>query len=908
MAFVKNLAFEASAGSGKTFMLVVRYLSLLFRGADASKILTLTFTNKAAAEMNERIIETLQNLESRGELDEIVKTTEFSREYLLAKKEEVLNSFLSSNIKIMTIDSFFTQLLRKFSLYASLMPDFTTHASQHEVKLLLRFLKEVSVAGEKDTLVSLALESKKRVSDIFTLLDAFYEKEEELAGISFTPQRLAPFEAEIMERFTLLQKKVLACKAASSTVKKAVDANSLEELRKKSWLERDTLNYRTFAKCYDEEMDIFLREIQALLYHYYRAKEQNFFYALKKLLSLYKKAKKALYQEENELGFSDVTQLLFAILNRIDDSQFLYFRIDANIEHMLLDEFQDTSIMQYKILKPMIDEITAGSGLFEDGSFFFVGDVKQSIYRFRGGVSALFWQVAKEQKTHVEKLLTNYRSKEEVVTFVNDVFEKKIQGYTPQLVLDGAKGGFVAVMESDALVESVSLKVKELLDLGANENDIAILCTTNGDGELVKNALLEADVNVVTETTTKLINQKSVQAIIEYMKYLYFQEDIYRHNFFALIERDVAPIALVDTKSIELQALVKRVIDTYGLFSDDFHTIRFLHTLGNYRDIDAFVFEYERLDASAAASDVSGVRVLTIHKSKGLEYKHVIVMDRVGQGSKQKNSIIYEYDGIVLQNLFLRTKGRDVLDRAYQKALQKEETLEREDTLNALYVAFTRAKENLFVIQKSKSSAFSLLDLCVGERGSLAIEAYVKPPKKEQKHLVFEELYYGTQSELLALESKEEADLAAINFGIAMHYMLEMMETFSLEALEHAAVMLYNKYGFTLREEELEDIIERVRMLVLNEEFLALTEGECYKEKALRYKKNLRYLDLLVHKKEEDAYVVIDYKSARNSEEAHHKQVASYVHAVKTITKSQNVRGYICYLLNKKEGVQLVQV
>ena len=122
--FINNLAYEASAGSGKTFMLVVRYLSLLFQGADPSKILALTFTNKAAAEMSERIVETLEELESR---------------------DQILKEFLNANTKIMTIDSFFTKVLRKFSLYTSLMPDFTTASSQHELKLLSRFLSEVSV-------------------------------------------------------------------------------------------------------------------------------------------------------------------------------------------------------------------------------------------------------------------------------------------------------------------------------------------------------------------------------------------------------------------------------------------------------------------------------------------------------------------------------------------------------------------------------------------------------------------------------------------------------------------------------------------------------------------------------------------------------------------------------------------
>ena len=137
--FKNNLAYEASAGSGKTFMLVVRYLSLLFQGASASKILALTFTNKAASEMQERVYQTLVDLEERGELDEIIKVTELSKTHILENRQRILDEFLNSSTKIMTIDKFFTQILRKFSLYASLMPDFSTFASQHELKLLSRF-------------------------------------------------------------------------------------------------------------------------------------------------------------------------------------------------------------------------------------------------------------------------------------------------------------------------------------------------------------------------------------------------------------------------------------------------------------------------------------------------------------------------------------------------------------------------------------------------------------------------------------------------------------------------------------------------------------------------------------------------------------------------------------------------
>ena len=905
MAFENNLAYEASAGSGKTFMLVVRYLSLLFRGADASKILALTFTNKAASEMSERIVETLEHLEVRDELNEICKVTELSREEILQKRAKVLATFLGAHTKIMTIDSFFTQVLRKFSLYVSLMPDFSTHASQHEIKLLSRFLKEVSVAGKKETLVSLALESKKRVSDIFSLLDAFYEKEEELEHLRFLKQPLSGYESAAMEALRQLQEIINNCKGASASLKNAVDVATFEELRAKTWVSKESLEYWVFKKCYTPQMDVALGTIQEAVREYNRAKEQNFFAALQELTAIYKKAKKALYIQESELGFSDVTKLVYTILNRLNESEFLYFRLDSTIEHMLLDEFQDTSILQYQILKPLIEEITSGSGIFDDGSFFFVGDVKQSIYRFRGGVSALFGEVAREHNTKVEKLLTNYRSQKEVIEFVNTVFLNKIKGYTPQLVRSGADGGYVEVVEHDETLEATLTQIERLIELGANLDDIAVLCATNGDGEMIKNLLRQKQIDVVTETTTKLINQRSVKAILEYLKYLYFQEDIYKENFFALIGETSGTISNIDINKVKLFDIVKGCIEKYGLFSDDFHTIRFLNALEHYSDIDALIFEYERLDVSAAASDLSGVRVLTVHKSKGLEYKHVIVMDRLKKPPASRESIIYEYEGIKLQNIYLRTAGRDAIDSAYANAMQKEKALVHEDSLNALYVAFTRAKEHLFIIKKSEKSMFDILELQAGSFGKLHLHKEAKKQQKIAQKLAYEELYYGTQSEILAAANEQEEDLSAINFGIAMHYTLEMLGSFTSEALADAKEMLVNRYGFILTQAEIEDIMQRIKRLLQNREFLALIENASYKkEQPLRYKKSLRYIDLLIQK-EDGSYIVVDYKSAMNFQKKNMMQVGAYVQAVKKITGAE-VKGYLCYLL--EESIKIVSV
>jgi exodeoxyribonuclease V beta subunit len=790
------------------------------------------------------------------------------------------------------------------------MPDFTTFSTQHEIKLLSRFLNEVSVAGKKETLVSLAISSKKRITDIFTLLDEFYVKFSELKQINFIKQNHEVFEQVALNNIKDLEKLVKECKKASKSVIKAVEAESFDDILTKAWLGRDTLQYRTFSVCFQAEMDVFLSNINEAVKNYHRVREQNFFCSMKELVDIYVKSKKALYIDDSELSFSDVTSLVYEILNLIDDNEFLYFRLNSDIEHILLDEFQDTSILQYEILKPLINEITSDSGIFKEGSFFFVGDVKQSIYRFRGGVSALFENVKNENNTRVQKLLTNYRSQKELVNFVNLVFKDKIKNYTNQLVLDGTGDGYVEVVQNDDILEEVTTKVKLLISLGANINEIAILVATNGDGEEIKHYLQLQNIQVVTETTTKLINQKSVKALLEYLKYQYFHEDIYKHNFFALAGLALQDIQKVDINNVKLLDIVKKAIDEYGLFGgeylkEDSNLIRFLDAIRKYKDIESLLFEYERLDVSAAASELNGIRVLTVHKSKGLEYEHVLVMDRIKKPPPARNTIIYEYDGIKLQNIYLRTKNRDKLDNEYENALEKEKLLVYEDNLNALYVAFTRARGNLFIIKKNEKSMFDILDLIELSKGELHLNTQEhKEDKKVYEELKYQNFCYGVKKDIFDLESNTKEDIKSINFGLSLHYMLEMLQDLNLNSLTQAKNIMLNKYGALLDDNEIQDIENRVKSLLQNEEFKKLSDGECFKEQAIVYENNLRYIDLLI-KKENNRWVIIDYKSSDSYKHKHIEQLKFYIKAIKAITKNE-VDGYVCYLL--KNEIKMLKI
>ncbi len=267
--------------------------------------------------------------------------------------------------------------------------------------------------------------------------------------------------------------------------------------------------------------------------------------------------------------------------------------------------------------------------------------------------------------------------------------------------------------------------------------------------------------------------------------------------------------------------------------------------------------------------------------------------------------MIYEYDGIVLKNIYLRTKSREFFDKEYAEALLKEAILAQEDTLNALYVAFTRARESLIIIAKSKKSIFSILDLEPMKRGELLCtkNPHLFKEFKKSHTLEYKKLYYGMQSAILESEKAKEEDLGAINFGLAMHYMLEMLGGFEEKNISTACHMMLNKYGAVLEDEEIREIEKRVKMLLKDAHFLSLVDGEIFREKALKVKNSLRYIDLLVKKSSE--WIVIDYKSSTRFMQEHHAQVASYVKTVQKIT-NERVEGFVCYLLEHE--IKVVKV
>lgn len=901
MAFVPFLGFEASAGSGKTFNLVVRYLSLLFMGVKPEKILALTFTNKAASEMSERIITTLIELEKRGELEFIAQTLECSKEEILAARESVLKTLLSSELKIMTIDKFFAQVLRKFSLYEGLQPSFSISGESAEIEVIKQMLGRSEVAGEIDKLIGIALMSQKRVLDIFELFRALYIKVKEFDLPYYEESLYQIEEAKALAAAREIQQLVLGCKEASVNAVNGVDFNTIEELLDKSWIGRESLNYVTFKKCYTPAMDEALGRMQESLKAYFTMKEKSFFHRLFALLDLYAKSRLQVARRGGQLTFDDVTVILHHLLKERIERDFIYFRLDAKIDHIMLDEFQDTSVIQFDMLAPLIEELVSGQGASEIKSFFYVGDVKQSIYRFRGGNKALFKAVEERFGVTMQRLNTNFRSKAEVVHFVNRAFERHIEGYFPQEVAPGHEGGYVEVIEDEDLIaQSVDIVVK-LIERGVAANDIAILTWQNRDGLLLEEALKAKGIEVVTETNSRLIHHPHVAALIELLKYYYFEAGIYFENFKALLGlEDVVPVPM-DLKTLSLKHLLHRLIRHYTIFDGDQNIIKFLDVIVAYKDVDQLIFEIESEGESLTRLDQAGVRVLTVHKSKGLEFAHVISIDRLGRKNADRSLIMYHYDKVDLKRLFLRQKGREAFDRAYKSARDYNSKMVAEDELNAMYVAFTRAEESLYIIRKPKSSIFAPLELELGHYGTPGAVSRRPEVSKALPQFEYAPLALGLQEVELSSDRDESHDYAAIEYGLGLHYTLEMLADFTPKALDLAMTAMSNRYN--LDEEKKASIARRVEALLHEAQFQQLVSGRVRKEQPLSIDGKLYYIDLLVE--HDDFYVVMDYKSSKEGHKYHVKQVNNYRYGVRSITQ-RDVKAYIVYLV--ESGIELYEL
>ncbi|UOR50543.1 RecB-like helicase [Helicobacter pylori] len=931
------MALKASAGSGKTFALSVRFLALLFKGANPSEILTLTFTKKATAEMKERILDYLkilqkENLEDEKEkeksqniLKELEEKYRLDPSFVQNSAQKIYQRFLNAEIRISTIDAFFQSILRKFCWFVGLSTNFEVNedTKAHQQQLNASFLSALDnkQLEELSVFITQCLSYDSYTSD--SILERLRFLKNKLYLFDPNKKELAFDEKGFLEKLKSLNKQIQSVETASNEAKKAIKCDDFRGFLNSSltWLEKKS-EYRYFKKFKDEipTLESECEEIENDLKRYYEAREIALFKKFPKFIQLYDKATSKI----QALDFDAIKDKVHALLNGYEEmpAEFFYFRLDSRIAHILIDEFQDTSLNDYKILAPFIDEIKAGIGQAKwHRSVFFVGDVKQSIYGFRGSFSSLFESVSKD--FYHDNLEFNHRSSPLIINYVNTIFKKAYQNsptayweqkYPKASSNKHARDGYVKVSlvadERELLLEQILQEAKNLLEHRIDPKDITILCTRNEDALEIKNYLQKnlSAIRPSTESSAKLsqfVESKIIKNALEYALAEEPYKPFYKHSVLKLagyLHDDAIALAGFNPKKESVAGFVWKVMESFELYTECAQIC--LELAVGCEDANEFL---EKLEAKEIASfKAEGAQIMTIHKSKGMQFPYVIVCERLGKPkTNNSNQFLEEYSGTELTRLYYRMKNREVVDKDYARALDKEEAAKDHEETNVYYVAFTRAELGLIVVAKDKDQKkdkkesknkgmCEKLDLAPLEEGEIApVISSQKEPSSAS--VLIKSHAYGEQIQEIEEEPSDyekNNDQEAINFGIALHKGLEYQYAYRIPKKSVLEYLNYHHGFYGLDYQALEESLElfendaKIQALFKN---LAL-KGEV----AFLFEGVVSRIDVLLWDKGQNLYV-LDYKSSQNYQQSHKVQVSHYAAFLQTQAPHFKIQAGIIY-------------
>ncbi len=814
--------YKASAGSGKTFSLTARFIGLLVANPAAYReILAVTFTTKATEEMKSRILSQLYGLvgglaESDVYLREIAAGHGFDDTFIRRQARRALFLILHDygNFNVETIDSFFQRVLRSIARELELNCNMRVEIDQYEVEELAvdRLLTGLR-AGDKelgwimDYIRQNILDDKKwNVLDsirdfgkkIFTheycenseAIDRAMSKDGFFAG--FRNRLRGEMDAATSEMAALGEGFFNLLDARGYSVSdffkgERGPAGYFAKLCNGLWIDSDKTFNKTAAAAAEnagawltkakQTGAIFAFAEDELVPYLARAEQQRQsavvrFSSAKAVLAhlnevrLLKKIEQSVEEvnkETNSLMLSD-TQTLLNRLMAGSDAPFVYEKTGARISHIMIDEMQDTSVIQWQNFKKLLLECLAR----KDSQNLIVGDVKQSIYRWRNSDWRILNNIAgdndlKTKCLQIETLLANYRSEPGVIAFNNAFFHLAARQEQARLQADGAPhaeligsiysddetrqqcgaggtGGRVRVELLDKTdyaprcVAMIADHIAELLDAGVKEEDIAVIARRNSDlvtigaeiGQLLPRCRFASD------EAFKLRSSAALNIIVNAMRVATgVQTEFYRailawdYNVYILtadpaglvFRRDedtdkLLPAPFVEAKEqlskMPLTAMAATISAMFGierLQGEAAYVNMFFDSLAafvrtNLPDAVAFSEFWDKTlgDKTVKGGDVPGVRMMTIHKSKGLEFDHVIVPYcdwKLDLG----NTLWCKSDEEPYCELpVVPVDSRKLRETVYSDAYFEEQLNNTVDNLNLLYVAFTRARRDLLVI------------------------------------------------------------------------------------------------------------------------------------------------------------------------------------------------------------------
>ena len=816
--------YDASAGSGKTFALVKEYLKLLFTATynDGFKqILAITFTNKAVGEMKTRILDTLKQFsdpeisaDTNGMFKAITEELALQPKDVHQKAIVLLNTIMHNYaaFDISTIDGFNHKLIRTFA---------------HDLKIPINFEVELDtpslLSQAVDSLIAKAGTDKKLTK---VLIDFALEKADDdkswdvsrdfntIAKLLINDNDLPHLESikhKTLEDFSGLKSQLIK-QIANQEVLIAELANNLLSVFEANGLDQKSFSRGTlfnhfvkisnleFYKIYDNQLANNIAEGKLYTKTLDSAKAQAIDQLLPQIETVYHKIKttvldvkflRAVYknvtplsvlnainkelrlikEDENKLLISEFNTLISKEIKN-QPTPFIYERLGEKFRHYFIDEFQDTSQMQWENLIPLIENTLTGQNLKgEQGTAMLVGDAKQAIYRWRGGKAEQFIGLTKEDnpfpvEKEVVRLEYNYRSYKNVIEFNNQFFDYLSQtsfsspDYSdlynkakqkPVIKHEGYVNlNFLNIQSEDDInqlyPETVFETINKCLENNYNLKDICILVRKKKEGVAIAEYLSDKGVRITSSETMLINNSEDVRLVVnifrllvnpnnlevkikvlDYIASLNAIED--KHQFFKthlnlplqaffesfkLFDIDCDPTQLVQ---LSLYDLAESIVRGFNLTKKSNAYIQyFLDIILEFSqkkisDIPGFLDYYDTKKDSlniVSPSNQNAIQIMTIHKSKGLEFPVVIFpyaqleiyremepkewfpLDQSQFNGFSKTLINFNKDfedfGDIGESIYLKHRSEQELDN-----------------MNLLYVALTRPIEQLYIISKKEN-------------------------------------------------------------------------------------------------------------------------------------------------------------------------------------------------------------
>ncbi|MDQ3392760.1 MAG: UvrD-helicase domain-containing protein [Bacteroidota bacterium] len=1101
------ILYRSSAGSGKTYTLAREYLKLVLQNPDKYKqILAVTFTNKATQEMKDRILHFLNAISvgeggaMRQDLMLYLKLTDD----IISKRAKIALSNILHNysyFSVSTIDSFFQKIIRTFAREIGLQSGFKLELNLDKVlsEVVEMVLMDIGKNSSlKNWLVQFAREKvdagkswdinkdiKELGREIFK--EEFKEKEKDILKLHDDPNYIAAYAGKLrnLKKEFESSVKALGLQACSLMKDFDLDVNDfahkgsgvmgyLENLcnmppylpgsrarqahrNLQNWYSKTSPKKDKIQNAVTSGLDNVLGEVLELFetgYIKYQSANQvlKFMYTYGILANINQKLQE--YREEHGLLLiSDATAFLKDIIAE-NDAPFIYEKTGSNYRHFLIDEFQDTSKFQWANFKPLII-----NSLAEGNPNLVVGDIKQSIYRWRGGD----WKLLLEQigtdigegNTQVMNLNTNWRSKKNIIDFNNSLFntapqvlshlaiarleqsdflrdeairndliteaqkissayqdvfqalpdgmitEKNFCGYVNMTFIDSAPKPVFNDQETEeeslTWKEEVKQRIPHLLekiqDQGYSLKDVAILVRDRNEGKQIASCILDYKNSSAREgysyevissealfitgaISTELLinalrimnntNDKIARANLthDYQRYVLKNEPIALHDLFSktveaetLAEVQLLPNGFV--KNLEylvrlpLYELVEELINIFGLtaISGEITYIQSLQDMvlnfmqEEKSDINSFLEYWDDRGHSVSVSisdKLDAAKIITIHKSKGLQFKNVIVpfCDWKTDHNTRFTQILWCDSNISPFNdirYLPLNYSKDLEQTIYQKAFFEEMVKAQLDYLNILYVAFTRAEESLYAfgekpnIEKGpvKVKCMSSLLYYIFSHGFLEDKVQIKS-KEEQ---VFSNLNHFWKTEQAVFElgdpdfkCKTEPGMGKvisknigsyisepwrnrlsiktrtreffstesikkINYGNLMHKVLSRIKTSA--QVEGVLNDLYFKGE--IDQEDFNILLEQINGIMMNPVVHAwFTDVWEVKTEApvLPNTGDIKRFDRVMIK--ENEAIVVDFKSGKPFE-SHKQQIFDYALLLKEMNYNP-VQGYLVYL------------